>query len=79
MSSAPKLSPGVRKYVDAAKKLLAQRDSSLARMKAMKFDTLAVHGLYTVEEALERNQGAGAGKVETGFAILSDILAIHRC
>ena len=24
-------------------------------------------------------QGAGAGKVETGFAILSDILAIHRC
>jgi len=58
MSSAPKLSPGVRKYVDAAKKLLAQRDSSLARMKAMKFDTLAVHGLYTVEEALERNQGA---------------------
>jgi O-acetylhomoserine/O-acetylserine sulfhydrylase-like pyridoxal-dependent enzyme len=58
MSSAPKLSPGVQKYVDAAKKLLAQRDSSLARMKAMKFDTLAVHGLYTVEEALERNQGA---------------------
>jgi O-acetylhomoserine/O-acetylserine sulfhydrylase-like pyridoxal-dependent enzyme len=58
MSSAPKLSPGVQKYVDAAKKLLAQRDSSLGRMKAMKFDTLAVHGLYTVEEALERNQGA---------------------
>jgi homoserine dehydrogenase len=24
-------------------------------------------------------QGAGAGKTETGFAILSDILAIHRC
>jgi homoserine dehydrogenase len=24
-------------------------------------------------------QGAGAGKRETGFAILSDILAIHRC
>jgi homoserine dehydrogenase len=24
-------------------------------------------------------QGAGAGKLETGFAILSDILAIHRC
>ncbi len=24
-------------------------------------------------------QGAGAGKVETGLAILSDILAIHRC
>ena len=24
-------------------------------------------------------QGAGAGKIETGFSILSDILAIHRC
>ncbi len=58
MSSAPKLSPGVQKYVDGAKKLLAQREAALVRAKAMKFDTLAVHGLYTVEEALERNQGA---------------------
>jgi homoserine dehydrogenase len=24
-------------------------------------------------------QGAGAGKIETGFSILSDILAVHRC
>src|SRR4030042_4295418 len=58
MSSAPKLPPGVQKYVDCAQKLLAQREAALARMKAMKFDTIAVHGLYTVEEALERNQGA---------------------
>jgi O-acetylhomoserine/O-acetylserine sulfhydrylase-like pyridoxal-dependent enzyme len=58
MSSAPKLSPGVQKYVDGAQKLLAQREAALARMKTMKFDTIAVHGLYTVEEALERNQGA---------------------
>ena len=58
MSSAPNYSPGVMKYVEAAKKLLSQRDASLARMKSMKFDTIAVHGLYTVEEALERNQGA---------------------
>ena len=58
MSSAPKLAPGVQKYVDSAQKLLAQREAALARMKAMRFDTIAVHGLYTVEEALERNQGA---------------------
>ena len=58
MSSAPKLSPGVQKYVDSAQQLLAQRDAALARMKAMRFDTIAVHGLYTVEEALARNQGA---------------------
>jgi len=58
MSSAPKCSPGVQKYVDAAEKLLAQRRAAVERMKAMKFDTIAVHGLYTVEEALERGQGA---------------------
>jgi len=58
MSSAPKLAPGVQKYVDAAQRVLAQREAALARMKTMKFDTIAVHGLYTVEEALERNQGA---------------------
>lgn len=58
MSSAPQYSPGVMKYVEAAKKLLAERDAALARMKAMKFDTIAVHGLYTVEESLTRNQGA---------------------
>ena len=48
MSSAPVYSPGVMKYVEAAKKLLAERDEALARMKAMKFDTVAVH------EALEQ-------------------------
>ncbi len=58
MSSAPTYSPGVMKYVEAAQKLLAERDAALARMRTMKFDTIAVHGLYTVEEALNRNQGA---------------------
>jgi O-acetylhomoserine/O-acetylserine sulfhydrylase-like pyridoxal-dependent enzyme len=58
MSSAPKLTPGVQKYVDCAQKLLAEREAALARMKTMKFDTIAVHGLYTVEESLNRNQGA---------------------
>ena len=58
MSSAPNYSPGVMKYVEAAQKLLAERDAALARMKTMRFDTVAVHGLYTVEEALNRNQGA---------------------
>ena len=58
MSSAPTYSPGVMKYVEAAKKLLAERDAALARMKTMRFDTVAVHGLYTVEESLNRNQGA---------------------
>jgi O-acetylhomoserine/O-acetylserine sulfhydrylase-like pyridoxal-dependent enzyme len=50
--------PGVQKYIDASQKLLAQRDAALAKAKTMKFDTIAVHGLYTLEESLERNQGA---------------------
>jgi O-acetylhomoserine/O-acetylserine sulfhydrylase-like pyridoxal-dependent enzyme len=58
MSSAQKMKPGVQKYVEEAKKLLAERDAALARMKRAKFDTIAVHGLYTVEESLARNQGA---------------------
>ncbi len=58
MSSVPTYSPGVMKYVEEAQKLIAAREAALARMRTMKFDTIAVHGLYTVEEALNRNQGA---------------------
>ena len=58
MNPAQPYRPGVKKYVDAAQKLLAERRAAVARMRTMKFDTIAVHGLYTVEEALGRNQGA---------------------
>ncbi len=43
---------------------------------------MGAHNALSLETDLMGNvtiQGAGAGKVETGFAILSDILAIHRC
>jgi len=50
--------PGVMKYVEEAKKLLAEREAHLAQVKRWKFDTIAVHGLYSVEEALSRNQGS---------------------
>ena len=50
--------PGVMKYVEEAKKLIAEREAHLAQAKRWKFDTIAVHGLYSVEEALNRNQGA---------------------
>ncbi len=58
MCPDPKYGPGVRKYVEQAAKLIAEREADLARMKTMKFDTLSVHGLYSMEEALNRNQGA---------------------
>jgi O-acetylhomoserine/O-acetylserine sulfhydrylase-like pyridoxal-dependent enzyme len=51
-------SPGVMKYVEEAQKLIAERKAHLADVKKWKFDTIAVHGLYSMEEALSRNQGS---------------------
>ena len=51
-------SPGVLRYIKEGEKLLAQRKEILARTKKYRFDTLTVHGLYSVEEALNQNQGA---------------------
>ena len=50
--------PGVMKYIKEAEKFLVQKEKQIARMKKLKFDTISVHGLYTVEEALSQNQGA---------------------
>ncbi len=50
--------PGIMKYIKKAEKFLVQKEKHIARMKKLKFDTIAVHGLYTVEEALDQNQGA---------------------
>jgi len=58
MSDKPQFSPGVMKYIEEGKKCLAEREALLERVKKYKFDTLAVHGLYSVEEALNLNQGA---------------------
>ena len=58
MCPDPQYTPGVRRYVELAAKLIAEREADLARMKAMKFDTLSVHGLYSMNEALNNNQGA---------------------
>jgi O-acetylhomoserine/O-acetylserine sulfhydrylase-like pyridoxal-dependent enzyme len=58
MSDSVAVSPGVQRYVEQAKRLLEQQQAYIAEMRAQKFDTIAVHGLYSVEHALERNQGA---------------------
>ncbi|MDH4219186.1 MAG: PLP-dependent transferase, partial [Candidatus Aminicenantes bacterium] len=58
MSDEIEYGPGVKKYIEEAKKFIAQREKNLERVKKLKFDTIAVHGLYTVEEALVQNQGA---------------------
>lgn len=58
MSDDRPLRPGVKKYVEESKKLLARREALAARMKGLKFDTIAVHGMYSPEEAIDFNQGA---------------------
>ncbi len=58
MSPESRPASGVRKYVEEARALLAEREAALRRAKRLKFDTLAVHGLYTLEESYLRNQGA---------------------
>jgi len=50
--------PGIKRYIEESKKFALQREKYLKRVKNLKFDTIAVHGLYTVEEALNLNQGA---------------------
>ena len=58
MSDEKKYGPGVEKYIKEAKLFLAEQEKIKARIQRMKFDTIAVHGLYSLEEALNRNQGA---------------------
>jgi O-acetylhomoserine/O-acetylserine sulfhydrylase-like pyridoxal-dependent enzyme len=58
MSDDHMYGPGVMRYVEESKKVLAQRKALIERVKNYRFDTVAVHGLYSLEEAYDRNQGA---------------------
>lgn len=50
---------GVREYVDKARKQLAERSRYIKdEVRKWKFDTIAVHGAYSVKEAIENNQGS---------------------
>jgi O-acetylhomoserine/O-acetylserine sulfhydrylase-like pyridoxal-dependent enzyme len=58
-SDEVKITPGMRRYIDQNGKYLAKRDKYIKDVvKKWKFDTIAVHGLYTVEDAIEDYQGA---------------------
>ena len=50
--------PGVERYVAAAQEAARRHAADLAAMRKCRFDTIAVHGLYTMEEALDFNQGS---------------------
>lgn len=48
-----------KKYLENARQRQAQRERYLREeVKKWRFDTIAVHGLYSVSEAIEHNQGA---------------------
>lgn len=54
-----KITPRMQEYIDRNKNYLAKRARYIREVvKKWKFDTIAVHGLYTVEEAIEDYQGA---------------------
>jgi len=52
-----KLSPGVQRYVDAARELTARRTAFRASARKLKFDTIAVHGVYGADEVYGRGSG----------------------
>jgi O-acetylhomoserine/O-acetylserine sulfhydrylase-like pyridoxal-dependent enzyme len=59
MSEDTNITPGMQKYVDKAAKYLAERDDYIQNVvKKWRFDTISVHGLYSVKEAIEDYQGA---------------------
>ncbi len=53
------ITAGMQRYIDKNGEYLARRDRYIREVvKKWKFDTIAVHGLYSVEEAIEDYQGA---------------------
>jgi O-acetylhomoserine/O-acetylserine sulfhydrylase-like pyridoxal-dependent enzyme len=50
-------SPGVERWVREAERALARRRAYRAEVRALHFDTIAVHGMYSAEEAFAGGQG----------------------
>lgn len=53
------ITAGMKNYIDAADRYLAERDRYIREVvKKWRFDTIAVHGLYSVKDAIEDYQGS---------------------
>ncbi len=53
------ITPGMQAYIDKNNAYLAERDRYIQDVvKKWKFDTIAVHGMYTMQDALEDYQGS---------------------
>lgn len=53
----PSYSEGVKQYVSKAEEYLARRRAYRVKVRNLRFDTIAVHGMYSVEEAFADGQG----------------------
>jgi len=59
LSSDVVITEGMQRYIDKNNAYLAKRSQYIRDVvKKMRFDTIAVHGLYTVEDAIEDYQGS---------------------
>jgi len=51
-------SKGVDYYKQAAARAIQWHQENISKMKKCRFDTIAVHGIYSMQEALDFNQGS---------------------
>ncbi len=51
-------SKGIDHYTEAAKRSMKWHQEYIKNMKKCRFDTIAVHGIYSMQEALDFNQGS---------------------
>lgn len=52
------MSAGKQHYIDAAGRSAEWHQNQLNEMRKCRFDTIAVHGIYSMQEALDFNQGS---------------------
>ena len=50
-------SAGVKEYIRRGQECAARRKAFREKVRRLRFDTIAVHGTYSVEEAFEKGQG----------------------
>ena len=49
---------GKEHYTEAANRAMQWHQENISQMKKKKFDTIAVHGIYSMQEAMDFNQGS---------------------
>jgi len=50
-------SAGVKRYIKSGQEYMAKRKQFREKVRKLRFDTIAVHGMYSVEEAFAQGQG----------------------